>query len=185
MRNRLHLSDVNPGLLERMTQLRTFSQAIRSSEYHITGACNLRCQGCWFFEYEFDKNAGQDEKDINTWREFARHEREKGVTLAILIGGEPSLWPERIKAFADHIPYIWISTNGVRALPVDEFPDIAISISLFGGGPLDDELRGIRPGGGRIHGLFETALKHYHNDRRAFFVYALTRDSLPHIEDVV
>ena len=25
------------------------------TEYHLTNACNIRCQGCWFFEFGHDK----------------------------------------------------------------------------------------------------------------------------------
>jgi hypothetical protein len=123
--------------------------------------------------------------DLEEWREFARRERARGISLAILIGGEPSLFPGRLSVFVEEMPYVWLSTNGVKQIPVEGFEKVAVSVTLFGGGALDDELRGILPGGRRTSGLFETALKNYHNDKRVFFVYALSPDSSPHVEDVV
>ena len=179
------LLSANPELEQRFHTIKAFARSIRTSEYHVTHACNLRCRGCWFFEFGFDQVTGTDVKDLEAWRSFARRERERGITLALLIGGEPSLFPDRIQVFVEEMPYVWLSTNGLVPIPKEGFEDVAISITLFGGGPLDDDLRGIRPGGKTINGLFETALKNYKNDSRIFYIYALTRDSIPYMEDVV
>lgn len=174
-----------PDLQARLARLRAFAAPIRSSEYHLTHACNLRCHGCWFFEFDFDKKTGSDVTKLDEWQSFARRERERGVSLAILIGGEPALVPERIRAFAREMPYVWVSTNGLRPIPREGLENIAISITLFGGGPLDDALRGYGPGGKKISNLFETALENFKGDDRTFFVYALSLDSLPYLEDTV
>ena len=42
----------------------------------------------------------------------------RGVTQATLIGGEPTLVLNRIKPFAEKLPYLTISTNGLRPLPM-------------------------------------------------------------------
>ena len=168
----------------RFDALRKFAKGVRSSEYHITNACNLRCKGCWFFAHDFDEKT-RDARELEEWRAFVRAEHERGVTLAILIGGEPTLFPDRIKVFVEEMPYVWISTNGLRRLPVEGFENVAVAVTMFGGGPLDDDLRGYRPGGGRIHDLFDTALQNYRGDRRVFFVYALTPESLPYMDEVV
>ena len=68
------------------------AQHYRTSEYHVTNACNLRCKGCWFFEYEFDKRT-RDVKDIETLNTLLRNERTRGVNAALVIGGEPTLFP--------------------------------------------------------------------------------------------
>jgi len=174
----------DPVLRERFNRMKHFARGVRSSEYHVTNACNIRCKGCWFFAHDFDGKT-RDAHDLDDWRAFVRAERARGVTLAILIGGEPTLFPDRVKVFVDEMPHVWISTNGLRRLPVEGFENVAVAVTLFGGGPLDDELRGYRPSGARVHDLFDTALRNYRHDRRAFFVYALTAASLDYMEEVV
>jgi hypothetical protein len=102
-----------------------------------------------------------------------------------LIGGEPTLYIDRIRVFVDLMPYVTISSNGLRALPLEGFERVAVALTLFGGGPLDDELRGNRPDGRRDSGLFERMLANYRHDRRATFIYALTSESVDYLEKVV
>ncbi|MGK4005888.1 radical SAM protein [Sorangium sp. So ce1036] len=170
--------------LERFRKVTALSRKVRSSEYLLTNACNIRCEGCWFFEHDFDKGT-RELKSVDDVREFAKRERERGITYAIIIGGEPTLIPERVAAFVEVMDYVTISTNGLRRLPVHGFENVAVQISLFGGGQLDDKLRAIKPGGQRFTGLFDTALRNYEGDRRACFVYAITEDGIEHIEDTV
>jgi hypothetical protein len=189
--NESSLSDRLTTLLEgderlarRLIDLRTFSKRVRSAEYHLTNACNIRCKGCWFFEYAFD-DATKEEISLDRWHEFARAEHDRGVTGALLIGGEPTLFTERVRAFVELMPYVTISSNGLRALPREGFENVNVALTLFGGGPLDDSLRGHSPSGRRKSGLFQTALDNYRNDDRAIFIYALTSDSLPYITETV
>jgi MoaA/NifB/PqqE/SkfB family radical SAM enzyme len=170
--------------LSRFRKLKEMSRKVRASEYLLTNACNIRCQGCWFFENDFDKTS-KELTSVERIREFAKAERARGVTYAIIIGGEPTLVPDRVAAFAEVMDYVTISTNGVKKLPVAGFENVAVQISVFGGGPLDDKLRAIKPGGQRFTGLFDNALRSYHGDRRACFVYAITEDGIDHVEDTV
>jgi hypothetical protein len=39
------------GLAGRFARVRAYSKGTRASEYPLTSACNIRCTGCWFFEY--------------------------------------------------------------------------------------------------------------------------------------
>ena len=107
------------------------------------------------------------------------------MSLAILNGGEPSLFLDRVRVCVDEFPYVWLATNGLAPIPRDGLENVAISSTVFGGGNLDDKIRGIRPGGGRMTGLFEKALANYCDDERVFFVYALSLDSTPVLERVV
>src|SRR3989442_3783630 len=88
-------------------------------------------------------------------------------------------------AFVEVMEYVRISTNGFRPLPRDGFERVSVAITLFGGGPLDDELRAIKPNGRTFTGLFDTALGHYRDDPRAMFVYAITSRGVEHIEPTV
>lgn len=175
----------SPNLKQRFQRVTAFGRTVRSSEYHITNACNIRCKGCWFFELGHDKETNE-EKDPEMLQRFLELEKKaRRINAALVIGGEPTLFPQRLTIFREQMAYLTISTNGLKKLPVSGFEDVAIGITLFGGGSLDDQLRAIRPGGGRFYGLFETALKNYRNDARAGFVYALCPEGLTHIEQTV
>ncbi|WP_416974010.1 radical SAM protein [Streptomyces sp. 4F14] len=174
----------DPELEARFDAVRRFSAGIRSSEYHLTNACNLRCKGCWFFTYEFEKST-KEKTGLDDLRAFVRAEVARGVNTALLIGGEPTLVLDRIAVYRDAMPYVTISTNGLKPLPLEGFENLTVAISLFGGGPLDDELRAIRPGGRRFTDLFETALENYRDDPRAGYIYALTEKGIDYIEDTV
>jgi len=172
------------SLYHRFKAVKSFGRTVRTSEYHVTNACNIRCKGCWFFENEFEKkskeNKSQDDLDA-----FVRSEVARGINSALLIGGEPTLFVRRIQTYVEHMKYVSVSTNGLAPLPYAGFENVQVFISLFGGGSLDDELRAIKPGGGRFTGLFDQALKHYRYDERATFVYAITEAGIEHIEETV
>lgn len=172
-----------PDLAGRLSRIRRFARTVRACEVHLTTACNIRCKGCWYFEGGFD-TAVRELTDLTQIREFAQKLARDGVTQATLIGGEPTLVPQRIEPFVEALPYITVSTNGLRPMPKG-FDTISIVVSLFGGGPLDDELRAIRPGGRTFTGLFDTALSHYTDDPRVMFIYALSEPGLRHIEPTV
>lgn len=182
-RLRALLSD-RPNLAERLRVVRDMGRRVRACEVHLTTTCNIRCTGCWYFEGGFDK-AVRETSDPGLIRAFAEKLSADGVTQATLIGGEPTLVLDRVTPFVEKLPYITISTNGLRPLPRNGFENVAIGISLFGGGPLDDDLRAHRPNGSSFTGLFDTALKHYHDDPRVTFVFALSEDGLPYIESTV
>ena len=174
-----------PDLAKRFRALAVMGKSVRSSEYHLTNACNLRCEGCWFFELEHDKET-RDQPDLNTLAKFVETERDhRGVNTALIIGGEPTLFTDRLSIFVDRMAHVTISTNGLKKLPYEGFERVAIGITLFGGGELDDKLRAIKPNGSRFNGLFDTALANYHQDERAGFVYALTLEGIDFIEETV
>ena len=159
-------------------------RTIRISEYKVTNACNLRCEGCWFFEYDFDKKT-KEVNDLRSLNVFLQKERNRGVNTALVIGGEPSLFPDRIAAFVEHMDHVTIGTNGLKKLPLRGFENVAVGIALFGGSGLDDGLRAIRPSGRRFAGLFEKSLENYYSDPRAFYLYAITEDGCDQIEETV
>jgi MoaA/NifB/PqqE/SkfB family radical SAM enzyme len=174
----------NGSLANRLRGLREFGSQVRTSEYHITNACNLRCEGCWFFAYDYDART-RDEGSLDAWLEFAREQAGHGITSALLIGGEPTLFPERVRPFVDHMKFVTISTNGLARLPMSGFERVTVAITLFGGGPIDDQLRAIKPSGRRFSGLLDTVLNNYRDDSRAIFIFALTPGAVEHIEPTV
>src|SRR5207244_13509314 len=168
------LAGGDEALLRRFRAVRSFSRSARASEYHITNACNLRCRGCWFFTFEFDRKT-KDQTDLAGLRAFIDRERGRHINAALLIGGEPTLVPDRVTAFVEGMEYVTISTNGLRPLPCAGFERVSIGITLFGGGNPDDELRAITPGGRELDGLFGPALRTYREDRRAELNYTGSR----------
>jgi MoaA/NifB/PqqE/SkfB family radical SAM enzyme len=178
------LAGTDEELLERFRAVRGFSRRVRASEYHVTNACNLRCRGCWFFTFEFDR-VTKDETDLARLRDFIERERVRHINAALLIGGEPTLVPDRLMAFVERMDYVTISTNGLRPLPRAGFEKVSIGITLFGGGSLDDQLRAITPSGRAFSGLFKTALRNYRDDPRAIFNYAVAGSGVNHVEDTV
>ena len=170
--------------LARWLRVRRLGKEVRTSEYQITNACNLRCKGCWFFEYEFDTRTA-DVRDLDRLASFLQSERDRGVNSSLVIGGEPTLFLDRLEAFVDGMDHVTVGTNGLRKLPFDGFERVALLVAVFGGRNLDDELRAIRPGGKRFSGLFDEVLRNYRNDPRATFIFALTEDGLDQMEDAV
>lgn len=180
----LSLLGGDAGYLERFHRVKALARKVRSTEYLLTNACNIRCEGCWFFKHDFDKTT-TELKSVEGVRAFAERERARGITYAIIIGGEPTLIQDRVAAFVDVMDYVTISTNGLKRMPREGFEKVAVQISLFGGGKLDDELRAIKPGGAKFTGLFDQALRNYEGDPRACFVYAITEDGIDYIVDTV
>jgi hypothetical protein len=178
------LLTVRPDLAVRLRAVRDMGLRVSACEVHLTTTCNIRCKGCWYFEGGFD-SAVPETNDLGVIRAFVDKLAAKGVTQATLIGGEPTLVLNRVEPFVEKLPYLTISTNGLRPLPMVGFERVAVAISLFGGGPLDDSLRGYRVNGSAFTGLFETALRHYRNDPRVIFVYALSEEGLRYVEPTV
>ncbi|MEU7978778.1 4Fe-4S cluster-binding domain-containing protein [Micromonospora sp. NPDC049081] len=173
-----------PDLAARLQVVRDMGRRVSATEVHLTTTCNIRCKGCWYFEGGFDA-AVPETSDPELISRFVDSLVAKGVTQATLIGGEPTLVLPRVVPFVERLPYVTISTNGIRPLPMVGFEQVAVAISLFGGGPLDDALRGYRVNGSSFSGLFETALGHYRNDPRVIFVYALSEEGLRYVEPTV
>jgi hypothetical protein len=173
-------------LERRSLAARSLSSRVRTTEYHLRNSRNIRCRECWFFEFGHDQ-AAREAEDIGEWRRFVlQQKKSRRINCALLIGGEPTLFADRIEAFVEQMRFVSISTNGLKAFQnIHPFDNVTVFVTLFGGGPLDDELRAIKPGGMRFTGLFERALEYYRDDRRATFVYAVTESGMTHIEPTV
>ncbi len=79
--------------------------------------------------------------DIARWEAFVEREQARGVNLAILIGGEPTLYLDRVEAFYKRLP-TFCATNGLIKVPRDRFPDMMVGISLWGDEEDEKLLRG-------------------------------------------
>lgn len=148
---------------------------IRSSIYDVTNRCNLRCKGCFFFS-SGEHKAAEEEMDIARWETFIDKETERGVNLAILIGGEPTLCLDRVEAFYKRLP-TFCATNGIIKVPRDRFPDMMVGISLWGDEEDEKLLRG--------KDAFSISSKNYEGDPHAYYLYTITPKQLGKTERII
>ncbi len=158
---------------ERYRRIATLN--IRSSIYDVTNNCNLRCKGCFFFSSDEHKKS-PDEPDIRKWEEFIDKEKERGVNLAILIGGEPTLFLDRVEAFYKRLP-TYCATNGIIKAPRDRFPDMMVGISLWGDEEDEKTLRG--------RDTFSISRKNYEGDPYAYYLYTITPKQIGKTERII
>jgi organic radical activating enzyme len=148
---------------------------IRSSIYDVTNRCNLRCKGCFFFS-SGEHEAAREEMDLARWESFIDKEKARGVNLAILIGGEPTLCLDRVEAFYKRLP-TFCATNGIIKVPRDRFPDMMLGISLWGDEADEKVLRG--------KDAFSISSKNYAGDPHTYYLYTITPKQLGKIERVI
>lgn len=148
---------------------------IRSSIYDVTDRCNLRCKGCFFFSSGEHERASE-EKDVEKWHSFVKKEMDRGVNLAILIGGEPTLCMDRIEAFDKRLP-TFCATNGLIKVPRDRFPDMMVGLSLWGDAKDEIILRG--------QDTFKITSANYEGDPHAYYLYTITPKQLGKAEKII
>jgi MoaA/NifB/PqqE/SkfB family radical SAM enzyme len=148
---------------------------IRSSIYDVTNRCNLRCKGCFFFS-SGEHEVAAEEKDIDKWHSFVEKEVDRGVNLAILIGGEPTLCLDRVEAFYSRVSS-FCATNGLIKVPRDRFPDMMVGISLWGDDKDETILRG--------QDTFKVSSANYEGDKNAYYLYTITPKQLGKTENII
>ena len=148
---------------------------IRSSIYDVTNRCNLRCKGCFFFS-SGEHKAAEEEMDITRWEAFIDKEKARGVNLAILIGGEPTLCLDRVEAFYRRLP-TFCATNGIIKVPRDRFPDMMIGISLWGDEEDEKVLRG--------KDAFSISSRNYAGDPCTYYLYTITPKQLGKTDRII
>ena len=109
-------------------------------------------------------------------RAFIDREMDRGVNLAILIGGEPTLYLDRVEAFYKRLP-TFCATNGLIKIPRDRFPDMMLGISLWGDEGDEKILRG--------KDTFSISSKNYEGDRNVYYLYTLTPKQIGKIERII
>lgn len=148
---------------------------IRSSIYDVTNRCNLRCKGCFFFSSGEDR-AAAEETDLGRWEAFVDKEKARGVNLAILIGGEPTLCLDRVEAFYHRLP-TFCATNGLIKVPRERFPDMMVGISLWGDEADEKVLRG--------RDTFAVSSRNYAGDPHAYYLYTITPRQIGQTERII
>jgi hypothetical protein len=148
---------------------------MRSSIYDVTNRCNLRCKGCFFFSSD-EHTAAAEETDIARWETFVEKEQARGVNLAILIGGEPTLYLDRVEAFHRRLP-TYCATNGLIKIPRERFPGMMVGISLWGDEEDEKLLRG--------KDTFSVSSRNYAGDPYTYYLYTITARQLGRTERVI
>jgi MoaA/NifB/PqqE/SkfB family radical SAM enzyme len=146
---------------------------LRESTYDMTRRCNIRCEGCYY--YEGAKQHTAENRDPAAWRRLMQAEKERGITFVVLAGAEPSLVPELCQACYDALPLGAIATNGLKPIP----PSIGyrIHLSVWGGDATSLRLRGAPE-------MLRRQIDNYGDDPRAVFVYTFTRDNVAEVHQV-
>ncbi len=150
---------------------------VRSISVDITHKCNLRCTGCYFFSERMDRAGGAAGKDA--FGDFIRAERDRGTNFVTIVGGEPALVPDRLRALHANFR-VNVATNGLIRIPREGLEGMPIGIAVWGDHDTDAQLRG----NGR-RDYFSAALENYRGDPRAFWYYTVAPGCAHEIESVV
>jgi hypothetical protein len=147
---------------------------LRESTYDMTNRCNIRCNGCYY--YEGAKQFAQENRDVAAWRRLMQEEKERGITFVVLAGAEPSLVPELCQVCYDEMPLGAIATNGLKRIPPST--DYRIHISVWGTDATSLATRNAK-------GMLERQIELYRGDPRAIWVYTFTRHNIAEAAEVV
>ena len=162
----------DPAVGQRWDRVRQYF-FLRESTYDMTRRCNIRCEGCYYFEGE--KQHTQEEGDPERWRALMQAEKDRGITYVVLAGAEPSLVPELLAVCHEQMPLGAIATNGIRLIP--ETVGYKIHISVWGNDATSQKIRG-------ASNMLQQQIDNYRDDPRAVFVYTFTPQNISQAEPV-
>ena len=117
----------DPQIRSRFEKVRKYF-FLRESTYDMTNRCNIRCDGCYY--YEGDKQFARENLNPGDWRKLMQAEKARGITYVVLAGAEPSLVPELLDVCYEEMPLGSIATNGFKKIP--ESVGYKIHISVWG-----------------------------------------------------
>ena len=162
----------HPEVKERWEKVRKYF-FVRESTYDMSNCCNLRCDGCYYYEGEkqFTVENGRSE----AWIDLMQFEAARGITYVVLAGAEPSLVPELLEVCHREMPLGCIATNGFKKIP--ESIGYKIHISVWGN---DETSRRVR----KAKNLLQKQIENYQDDARAVFVYTFTRENIDEVHEV-
>ena len=163
----------DPAIRERWEKVRKYF-FLRESTYDMTNRCNIRCEGCYYFEG--DKQFATENRDPEAWQRLLEKEKARGITYVVLAGAEPSLVPDLCEVCFREISLGAIATNGLKRIP--ESVGYKIHISVWGNDETSAEIR-------RADNMLSRQIENYRGDGRAVFVYTFTRDNIREGHEVV
>ena len=146
---------------------------LRESTYDMANRCNLRCEGCYY--YEGDKQFARENRDPEAWRDLMRAEKERGITYVVLAGAEPSMAAELCEVCYQEMPLGTIATNGLNIIP--ESIRYKLHISVWGNDETSLKIR-------NAQNMLARQIQNYKGDPRAVFVYTFTRNNINQVYEV-
>jgi organic radical activating enzyme len=163
----------NPDIAARFALVRRYF-FLRESTYDMTHRCNVRCDGCYY--YEGDKQNTKDNVDPEAWRNLLHAEKARGITFVVLAGAEPALVPALLEACYSEIPRGAIASNGLIHIPARV--GYRIHISVWGNDATSERVR-------RAKRMLERQIEIYAGDPRSVFVYTFTAENIAESRGVV
>ncbi|MDA8083137.1 MAG: radical SAM protein [Nitrospiraceae bacterium] len=112
----------------------TFTGTKTTAAIDITNTCNLKCSHCYWWKEERPAELDDDEMVA-----FMKGLRKKGMTAAIIYGGEPMLRPLMCEAASRIFDHPLIFTNGTQGFSAIDAQWI---LSLDGTRDIHDSIRG-------------------------------------------
>jgi len=147
---------------------------LRESTYDMTNRCNIRCDGCYY--YEGEKQFAQGNEEPEAWRKLMKGEKARGITYVVLAGAEPSMVPRLLDVCYEEMPLGCIATNGFKPIPTSV--GYKIHISVWGNDETSLRVR-------RAKNLLSIQIDNYQGVPRAVFVYTFTRDNIDEVYEVI
>ena len=156
----------NPHLKPRYDYAREVIRGFRRPAlYEVETRCNLKCEGCYYFEGGTTHSI-KGETDPGAWESFFADEGRRGVTMAYFLGAEPALCQDRLRLAIGKFPHANIGSNGTIKIHRD-IP-FRIAVSVWAGDDASDvSMRGAS--------VFRKALRNYAGDERAIMVFTISR----------
>jgi len=169
------LLETHPQFKPRYDAAKRVVRAFRKPAfYEIAQRCNLRCEGCYYFEGGISRPV-QEAQPIAAWEAFFAAEAARGVTMAYFVGAEPALEQERLVAASSRFPYGNIGTNGT--IRIDPCVPYRIGVSVWAGEDgTDRALRGAS--------AFRKAFRNYAGDPRVNILFTISRWNLRNVRTV-
>lgn len=146
---------------------------LRETTYDMSNRCNIRCDGCYY--YEGEKQFAAENRNPEDWRAFMKSEKERGITYVVLAGAEPSLVPELCQVCFEEMPLGCIASNGFKRIP--ESVGYKIHISVWGNDETSLRVRSAK-------NLLQKQIENYRGDPRACWVYTFTRENIDEVYPV-
>ena len=109
-----------------------------AASFDIAANCNLRCQHCYLYEKEHQKEEFNDDSFLEQVRQF--RQEQPGIIAATWVGGEPMWRKELLRKAVKLFPFNWVVTNGT--VPIDgQWHNTAFFISIDGPKDIHNQIR--------------------------------------------
>lgn len=165
--------DGYPELTARYDKILRRARGIRISGYDLTKRCNLKCEGCFFFEGELSTRYDEPE-DEAAFESFFANEVERGINYPHFAGAEPALVQDRLRLANRFWERGLVYTNGT--IRIDPAIGFMIHVSLWGNPETDRLLRGAP--------VFRKTVENYAGDRRAIVMMTVNGRNVGEVREV-